>query len=93
MTFTYELNNNGKFEYEGRKKVVTGFFNNTTDAKDGIVKTGLKRVEVFTIQTYVEGVTAPTIAFPRVSAFPVESEGITIRAAADTKGVFRAIGE
>ena len=93
MTFTAEAFNDGKPEFVGRKKVVTGKFANTTDAKDGLINTGLRRVETFEIQMIAEGNTAPTIAYPKITTFPADQEGITIRAAADTAGTWKATGE
>jgi hypothetical protein len=98
MTFTYELNNGGKFEYLGRKKMITGTFANTVSAADGLVSLGLKKIEVVNIQLYeegttMEGVTLGATAYPKIASLPVYQEGITIRASADTKGSFTVIGE
>lgn len=92
MTFSYETYNEGKFEYVGRKRMVSGTFDNTATAADGVINTGLREIEIFSIQNFVDGNTAPTITYPKVASFPVASEAITVRAAADTKGVWYAIG-
>jgi hypothetical protein len=92
MAFSYGTNNDGKFELIGRKRMVTGTFANTSTAADGYISTGLREIEVFGIQCFAEGNTVPTIAYPKIAAFPVQAEGLTVRAAADTEGVWYAIG-
>ena len=93
MTFSYSLNNNGRFEHLGTKKMVTGTFAKTTGAGDGRINVNLKRIELCEIQMISDGNTAPTIAYPKIASLPTEQEGVTIRVAENTKGTFKIIGE
>ena len=98
MTFSYSLNNNGRFEHLGTKKMVTGTFANTVSAADGRINVGFKMIELCNIQLYeegttMEGVTLGATAYPKIASLPTYQEGITIRASADTKGSFTIIGE
>ena len=88
--FAFSLNNNGKQEHLGTRKMVTGHFASTGGGTGGTIKTGLRRVEAFGLME--EG--AAVVANRSVvnGTLPLSTGDVVIVTDANVVGSFWAIG-
>lgn len=90
MAFSYTLNNNGKAEHLGTRKMLTGTFTSAGGSTGGTIKTGLRRVEFFSLQAQAAAVVANA---PVVNGtLPLSTGDVVVVTDANVVGSWVAIG-